>query len=270
MIEPILKWVGGKRWLVNDLSQMPEVQAADRIVEPFAGALAVSLGLGARRVLANDLNSTLMGLHRGLKTGKQFDLLMTPNHKRYYRYRNRFNVLIKQDPSSWECAQLFYYLNKTGYNGLCRYNRDGGYNVPVGSYSKVDYDLDTDAYRKQFRQWVFKSGDFSKLVIKSGDFVFVDPPYHETFSSYNAESFDWNDQERTALWASQLEVPVVCTNSSTKPILRLYTDLGFDVRYISAPRRVSSNGNRDAAVEMIAFKNCEPLELKKCRMKCKT
>lgn len=269
-MQPFIKWAGGKRWLVNDLEPIVKQTGATRLVEPFCGALGVSLGLEFERVLANDMNPALIGLYRGIKRGEQMSLHMTPNAKRFDRYRRKFNKLYREDPYSWETAQLFYYLLKCCFNGLCRFNKSGEFNVSLGSYTKVDYGLNTESYRKMFRRWVFKSGDFTKLKIDASDFILIDPPYDDGFVSYTEHGFDWVDQERTAVWAASHGVPVVCTNAATERILRLYTDLGFDVRYIEAPRRISSDGDRNAAQEMIAFKNCEPIEgLKKCRMRPK-
>lgn len=266
-MQPLIKWAGGKRWILPTLEPLIEDISPRRIVEPFCGALGLSLGLEARHVLANDINPSLIGLYRGIKRGETFDLKMTLAKTRYAKYRKRFNRLYKTEPRSWECSQLFYYLLKSCFNGLCRFNGRGEFNVSLGSYSQVNYEVDVDQYQNLFANWSFKCGDFTRLDIKSGDFVFVDPPYDDTFSSYSEHKFDWNDQQRVADWSARLGQPTVVTNNATSRICRLYTDLGFEVRYIDAPRRIARNGNRDAAREMIAFKNCEPIGgLKKCRM----
>src|SRR5262249_33068088 len=141
-----------------------------------------------------------------------------------------------------EAAQLFYYLNRTCFNGLCRFNRGGEFNVPFGQYQRVKYARDFHAYQKLFRRWQFTNRDLAKIPIESSDFVYADPPYDVEFTTYSAGGFSWDDQVRTAELLAKHRGPVMLSNQATKRILSLYTRLGFDLRTLDAPRRISCNG----------------------------
>src|SRR3954454_17835675 len=117
-LRPPLKWAGGKRWLVPHLRPMWERFSDRRLVEPLCGGLAVSLALRPKRALLNDLNPHNVNFYRGLKRGLCLNIDMANEEGLYYRSRQRFNQLIdcgEQDTN--EAAQLFYCLNRTGYNG---------------------------------------------------------------------------------------------------------------------------------------------------------
>src|SRR5215210_4693629 len=121
-LRPPLKWAGGKRWLVPHIKPLWERAGGDarRLVEPLCGGLAVALALRPQRALLNDLNPHNVNFYRWLKRGLELDLPMANEPGMYYRYRERFNALIESgQPDSLEAAQLFYYLNHAGYNGLC-------------------------------------------------------------------------------------------------------------------------------------------------------
>ena len=97
--------------------------------------------------------------------------------KLFYAHRRRFNQLVKEDRAQTaEAAQLFYYLNRTCFNGLCRFNQRGEFNVPFGRYKTVNYASDFKAYRNLLRRWSFTDTDIEKLAIKPDDFIYADPP----------------------------------------------------------------------------------------------
>jgi DNA adenine methylase len=112
-------------------------------VEPFCGGLAVALGLAPNKALLNDINPHLLNFYHWLQRGLSISLEMTNEKDLYYQYRARFNALIKEEKAnSQEAAELFYYLNRTGYNGLCRFNQKGEFNVPFGRYRRINYQRD--------------------------------------------------------------------------------------------------------------------------------
>ena len=132
-LRPPLKWAGGKRWQLPHLRPLWAAHSSRRLVEPFCGGLAVTLGLSPRRALLNDVNPHLVNFYRHLKRGLTISLVMTNNEPQYYAHRVRFNELLENGGAGGqEAAGLFYYLNRTGYNGLCRFNQKGGFNVPFG------------------------------------------------------------------------------------------------------------------------------------------
>lgn len=260
-LSPPLKWAGGKRWLLPRLSVTWGTNSYRRLVEPFVGGCAVALGLQPERALLNDRNPHLISFYEWLRYGldpRRAGVSFINDQGVYYANRSRFNELVKAGKAhSAEAAALFYYLNRTGFNGLCRFNADGLFNVPFGLYKTIKY-RDAAAfadYRQALHGYNFLSADFEQLAVLKTDFIYADPPYDVEFTSYAAGGFDWDDQVRLAKWLARHPGPVVASNQATKRVLQLYRSLHFRVTTVAAPRRISCNGNRDPAREMLAFRN---------------
>jgi DNA adenine methylase len=254
-LRPPLKWAGGKRWLLPHLRPLWEQHGGGRLVEPLCGGLAVALGLRPERALLNDVNPHNINFYRWLKRGLYLgpDFKMENDERLYYAHRTRFNQLIvRGQADSYEAASLFYYLNRTGYNGLCRFNQRGEYNVPFGRHSTINYVRDFAGYVDALSGWEFTVGDFGSVALEPSDFVYADPPYDVEFTQYTKEAFDWGRQVRLAKWLAAHPGPVVLSNQATGRIKALYTDLGFDLEFREAPRMISCNGDRTKATEVIA------------------
>ena len=255
-VRPPLKWAGGKRWQVQHLTAYWERFKTNRLVEPFCGGLAVTLGLLPERALLNDINPHVINFYRQLKKGLVITTPMSKTETKYYAARNRFNRLLDNGQSQTpEAASLFYYLNRTGYNGLCRFNASGGFNVPFGRYKTINYRTDFLEYKSVFAAWEFTSTDFDKIPLQSGDFVYADPPYDVEFTTYSQGGFGWTEQERAARWLAKHDGPVVLSNQATKRIKDMYSDLGYTLRFLDAPRRISCTGDRTPAKELLALRN---------------
>lgn len=255
-VSPPLKWAGGKRWLVPVLREIWELHSARRLVEPFCGGLAVALGLSPEESLLNDINPHAINFYQWLRRGLTARLEMRNDETWYYKCRERFNALVCAGKGgSKQAAELFYYLNRTGYNGLCRFNRQGEFNVPFGRYSKINYTKDFTRYRDILSNWQFQVSDFEELAIKSHDFIYADPPYDVEFTSYSKEGFCWEDQKRLAKWLAHHAGPVVISNQATERIVALYTELEFEIRFLEAPRMISCTGDRTKAQEVLAVRN---------------
>jgi len=258
-LAPPLKWAGGKRWLVPLLLPYWERHARRRLVEPFVGGLAVALGLKPERALLNDTSAHLIFFYRWLQKGLDFEKLgVTFENKAsvFARNRSRFNDLIATGKAETaEAAALFYYLNRTGYNGLCRFNNRGYFNVPFGRYKKIPYRKNLLDYRSVLRDYEFTTGDFEKLPIRKDDLIYADPPYDVEFTQYAPGGFSWHDQMRLVKWLGAHAGPVIASNqATTKRVCILYEKHGFKITILPAPRRISCDGNRDDALEMLATK----------------
>jgi DNA adenine methylase len=254
--KPPLKWAGGKRWLVPHLIPLWDRYRIRRLVEPLCGGLAVSLGLAPGRALINDLNSHTINFYSCLKRGLRIPLEMHNDPACFYEQRSRFNQLIRENKADTvEAAGIFYYLNRTCYNGLCRFNSRGEFNVPFGRYKKLIYKTDFTEYVSAFAEWDFTCVDFSKLALRHDDFVYADPPYDVQFTSYSKDVFKWDDQVRLARWLAQHPGPVVLSNQATDRIRELYQDFGYTVRSLTAPRMINSTGDRTPAKEVLATRN---------------
>jgi DNA adenine methylase len=252
---PPLKWAGGKRWLIPHLRPLWEPYRERRLVEPLCGGLAVAMGLRPARALLNDISPHAWNFYRWVKRGLVIELPMRNEAALYYAYRERFNRLIADGGAkNAEAASLFYYLNRTCYNGLCRFNSRGEFNVPFGRYGTINYRRDFSAYRAEFAQWEFTSGDFARVELEPDDFVYADPPYDVEFTRYAKEDFGWEDQERLAGFLARHPGPVLISNQATPRIVELYRSEGFELHFLEAPRRISCKERRPAA-EVLASRN---------------
>jgi DNA adenine methylase len=253
---PPLKWAGGKRWQVPVIRHIWTPHQHRRLVEPFCGGLAITLALEPARALLNDANPHLINFYRWLQRGLQVDLAMENREQLFYAHRRRFNQLLAEgQDDSIEAAGLFYYLNRTGFNGLCRFNRSGQFNVPFGRYSRIRYVRDFSEYRDAFARWTFSSVDLEAVPLDDRDFVYADPPYDVEFTQYARARFTWDDQVRTAIRLSRHPGPVVLVNQATPRIETLYRKLGYAVRFLTAPRRISNTGDRTPAREILGTRN---------------
>jgi DNA adenine methylase len=253
---PPLKWAGGKRWQVAHVLPHWRRAGRRRLVEPFAGGLAVALGLMPERAWLNDVNAHLVNFYTWLKRGLVIDEVFENDERAYYRNRDRFSRLIERGRGDTaEAAGLFYYLNRTGYNGLCRFNRSGRFNVPFGRYATINYRYDFTAFAATFENWSFTNLSFRDLALEDDDFVYADPPYDVEFTAYSTGGFDWSDQQATARWLAAHRGPVVLSNQATPRVMDLYRSLGFATTTFEAPRRISCTGDRSPALEVLATRN---------------
>jgi DNA adenine methylase len=255
-LPPPLKWAGGKRWQIPYLKKYWAQECHRRLVEPFCGGLAVTLGLVPSQALLNDVNPHLVSFYRWLKRGFSISIEMSNDEGRFYEHRSRFNELLKAGKyATKEAASLFYYLNRTGYNGLCRFNRSGQFNVPFGRYKTINYKRNFGTYKQILKTWQFENVPFDQVSLAPDDFVYADPPYDVEFTQYSQDGFDWDDQVKTAEWLSKHPGPVILSNQATARIIELYSRLGFQLLFLQAPRRISCTGDRTPAAEVLALLN---------------
>jgi DNA adenine methylase len=256
VMSPPLKWAGGKRWQLPHLRKFWDRENHRRLVEPFCGGLAVALGLQPEQALLNDANPQLINFYEWLKRGLRISIEMANDAELFYEHRDRFNQLLRAGKGGTrEAASLFYYLNRTGYNGLCRFNRSGEFNVPFGRYANINYRRSFVDYRPLFKTWEFSRAGFDQILLRPDDFVYADPPYDVVFTQYSKGGFSWDEQVRTAEWLAKHRGPVVLANQATPRIMKLYRGLGYKLVKLSAPRRISCTGDRTDAKEVLALRN---------------
>ena len=264
-VRPFLKWAGNKYRLLDRIQQhLPE---GKRLIEPFVGSGALFLNSDYDRYLLADSNIDLINLYNIIKKEGAdfieycqgfFDEAQNTSEV-YYQYRLEFN---STDDVRRKSA-LFIYFNRHGYNGLCRYNSKGGFNVPFGRYKKPYFPADEMLYfHHKAKKATFKHQDFEKIIdkAKAGDVIYCDPPYvplsdSANFTSYSAGGFDLKQQHRLAEMADESllrGIPVLISNHDTKLTRKIYktasTKKFFDVR-----RFISCNGQkRNSASEVLA------------------
>jgi DNA adenine methylase len=201
-MNPVLKWPGGKRWLIPNLLPLIPLQYG-RYFEPFLGGGALFFALRPKRAQLSDTNAELISFYKTLKQNWRTVLSRTKEHKNdeatYYQMRStEFGDEIDR-------AARFLYLNKTAFNGLHRTNSQGKFNVPFGNNrrSTVPAPGLAAGAARSLRSAKLLCLDFEVACenVERNDFVFFDPPYtvaHENngFIKYNSSLFTWEDQER--------------------------------------------------------------------------
>ncbi|WP_370559685.1 DNA adenine methylase [Edwardsiella tarda] len=241
----ILKWAGNKTAIMAQLrAHLPEGQ---RLVEPFAGSGAVMMNTDYPAYLLADINPDLINFYRVVRD--QCDWLIQVGRglfaepvsaETYYAIREEFNVSQALTPP-WRAA-YFLYLNRYGYRGLCRYNRNGRFNVPYGNYRAPYFpeaELRAFAVKAQRALLVCASYAETLSMLQVGDVVYCDPPYHGTFSQYHNGGFSEIDQCQLAgVLRRRVEqgYSVVVSNSDTPLIRSLYRD--FICHTIMVGRRI--------------------------------
>jgi len=168
----------------------------------------------------------------------------------FYGTRTLFNENVL---TPLQRAAAFIYLNKTCFNGLWRVNKAGAFNVPMGKYKNPAI-CNASALRAAAAALVraeFRSGDFALAVrdAVAGDFVYFDPPYHETFTAYTGDSFNEIQQRRLARLARELAdkgVHVLLSNSDTPLIREIYDGIRIDE--VQCGRAINANGAGRASV----------------------
>lgn len=264
-MKPFLKWAGGKFKLVEEFKR--HFPKGKRFIEPFLGSGAVSLNVDYPEYIANDFNPSLVALWQCVRSPEFIEYAETfftaKNNKEatYYRLRRQFNDNLRINRMTWETAALFLYLNKFGYNGLCRFNSSGEFNVPFGHKTKVPGfpRVEMEAARLLANKMKITSGDFRKVFedVRKGDVIYCDPPYaplSETahFTAYSTGGFTMQDQKDLAGCARDAALKGAVTfisNHDTPEIRRMY--VCSSIHEIMVQRNISCKGEKREKVKEI-------------------
>lgn len=210
---PILKWVGGKARLLPHL--LPLYTGQRKVIEPFFGGGALSFRLAAAnpglQVVANDMLEPVVGIYRAVRHDVEtfigeVEVYATPylacvgkdaRREFYYDVRRRYMCGDLDGP-----AVLFFML-WCAYSGLYRTGKThpGRFNTSHGfGLEKPDF-FHADRLRTAagaMATWQFTSSDFEAVLasVDADSFVFLDPPYRETYTGYTGEGFGEADQLR--------------------------------------------------------------------------
>ena len=268
-IVPFLKWAGGKRQLLDRISErMP--QNYNNYYEPFIGGGAVLFGLQPERALINDINESLINTYRIIATNpqtliecvKELDSKIGEDGKKYYYdLREHYNDKLMKKEFDVELASLFIFINKHCFNGLYRVNGKGLFNVPYNNSKRESIDeesiVEVSAYLKDV---TILAGDFEVACqgAGNGDFVFLDSPYAPlnptSFESYTKEGFDIESHKRLAKVFDELtDKGCYCmlTNHNTDFINSLYGNKGYKIDVVSVKRMINSDASKRIGEEVI-------------------
>ena len=248
-----LKWAGGKYPLLDDIKR--HLPKGECLVEPFVGAGSVFLNTDFSRYILADINSDLISLYNIVKmrtdeyvqAARELFVPETNCAEVYYQFREEFNK--SQDP--FRRAVLFLYLNRYGYNGLCRYNLRGEFNVPFGRYKKPYFpEAELYHFAEKAQNAFFYCESYADSMARADDasVVYCDPPYAPlsataNFTAYHTNSFTLEQQAHLAEIAEGLvecHIPVLISNHDTMLTREWYQRAKLHV--VKVRRSISSNG----------------------------
>ena len=264
-MKAFLKWAGGKSRAAEDIKKY--LVNGKRLVEPFVGSGAIFLTTTFEEYLLCDTNIDLINLYNNLKKSpdelleKTDEFFSSENNteSKFYEFREEFNALESKDIRK---SALFVYLNKHAFNGLCRYNRKGFFNVPYGRYKSPKCPLEEmQAFSVKAKFATFKCQDFEKTFKETmkGDVIYCDPPYvplsvTSSFTSYSKDDFDLRDQSRlakSAIASQSSGIRCVISNHDLDVTRKMYEM--SDIHEISVQRNIASkSSSRKKIKEIIA------------------
>ena len=257
-MKPLVKYRGGKsKEIPHLIKHIPQFNG--RYIEPFFGGGALYFHLEPKNAIINDINSKLISFYLGVKDNfellkselseienlyaihrKKFEELKSksPNERvndenepLYYQIRDMFNDLTEKKYSE---ALIYFFINKTAYSGMIRYNSKGEFNVPYGRYANLNTSLVTKAHHNLLNRTEIYNLDYSEIfsMAEKDDFMFLDPPYDCVFSDYgNVELKDgFNEKNHTELANKykQLECKALMVIGRTPLIEKLYGEMIVD------------------------------------------
>lgn len=274
--KPFVKWVGGKRQLLQqfrDMDLYPPFGFNPKTAtyfEPFAGGGAMFFDLLPKKAVLSDMNLELVKTYNVIKNDvnaliKKLKEHQKKNNKEYFLKIRAQDVGKLSDVN---IAARFIYLNRTGFNGLYRVNKSGGFNVPFAGNKnplicdKVNLKKAHDAMKKT----TILHQDYKKVLqkAKKGDFVYFDPPYYpinktSAFTSYTKEGFLENEQAElrdTFVELHKRGCFVMLSNSDTKFINNLYSNLdGIKIYKVFAGRAINSKASGRGKIKEVVVIN---------------
>ncbi|MDR1642575.1 MAG: DNA adenine methylase [Clostridiales bacterium] len=270
---PVLKWVGGKRQLMDSLIPLLPKKIGT-YCEPFLGGGAMLFKLAPRVAIASDINAELMRVYKVIK--EDVDALIKElegyenTKSAYYAVRN-----IDRDATRYEelpdvtKASRVIFMNKTCYNGLYRVNSSGNFNAPYGFYPNPNIVNEValrtlSAYLNSCDVTLRCQGYEKTLAcLPEGSFAYLDPPYDPVsesanFTSYSRDKFSREDQVNLKLCCDRLHEcghKFMLSNSATNFIKELYA--GYNITIVKANRYVNVDSSKRGKVDEVVVRNYE-------------
>ncbi|MBQ6944779.1 MAG: DNA adenine methylase [Ruminococcus sp.] len=273
LVAPVLKWVGGKRQLLDTFAPL----LPKRIIsycEPFIGGGAMLFHLQPKTAYVNDINSDLILVYNVIKNDVESLINTLSEFKNesefFYSVRDWDRSKKKYDSlTDVERAARIVYLNKTCFNGLYRVNNAGEFNSPFGSYKNPNI-VNAPVLRAVSSYFNtadvrLTSTDYYEILkdIPKGTFVYLDPPYDpisdtSNFTGYSKGGFSREEQIRLRDCCDELTkrgIKFMLSNSSTDFIRDLYSD--YNIQIVQAKRAINSNASKRGNVDEVVVRNYE-------------
>lgn len=272
LIQPFLKWAGGKRQLIPQMEKYLKKIKYTSYYEPFIGGGSILFYLQPTKAIVNDYNKDLIECYKCIK--ENYDELIEKleeyesknNEEDFYKIRE-FDR--KEEYKSWtsvERSARLIYLNRTCYNGLFRLNSSGQFNTPFGKYKNPN--ICNKPILKALHEYFinneieFRHGDFEKCCedVPKGSLVYFDPPYDQfdnqvNFVGYTENGFSRKDQERLKKLCDKLidnGCTVIISNSATPFVKELYGDKSkYTIHILMAKRNINSNAKKRGEIQEV-------------------
>lgn len=259
-MNPVLKYRGGKS---REIPRFEKYIPHDfnRYIEPFLGGGAVYFHLEPEKAILNDINERLMtfysqirdqyplmrhqldelqsayeqnqAAYRELKAQAPDQRVPNANEAMYYRMRELYN----HPDGAYLSGALYFFINKTAYSGMIRYNNQGEYNVPYGRYPNLNTQLITNRHSALLRRAELYNLDYHFIfeMAREDDFMFLDPPYDCVFHDYGnidaLNDFDEAEHRRLAADYKKLPCKALMIIGKTELTESLYKDYIVDEYY---------------------------------------
>lgn len=274
LVTPFLKWVGGKRQLMNSIMEaMPKNMKNSTYVEPFIGGGAVLFHLQPKNAVINDFNSELINVYNIIKENVDeliIDLKKHRNDSEYFYYIRSLDRSVEfLGINKIERASRLIYLNKTCYNGLYRVNNAGEFNSPFGKYKNPNIVNEpvlraVSAYLNSNNVQIC-SGDYTDILnrLDKKSFVYLDPPYHPLSESSNFTGYiqgGWNTVEQIRLREACDEldnkgIKFLLSNSSSEFIKDQYKK--YNITTVKAIRSINVDAGKRGEIDEFLIRNYE-------------
>jgi DNA adenine methylase len=272
ILSPVVKWVGGKRQLLDDIIPLlPDYFST--YVEPFVGGGALLFEIQPKKAIVNDLNHELINLYKVIKDNPNELLSLLEEHELnnseeyFYQIRALDRSESYNEMSDIEKAARIIYLNKTCYNGLFRVNQSGQFNSPYGKYKNPNIVnkpvVLAMANYFQNNNITLLNGDYKMALkkLRKGAFVYFDPPYmpissSSSFTGYTENGFDKKQQIELKEECDKLNsrgIKFLLSNSDHPFIRDLYKD--YEIITVRAKRSINSNSNKRGEINEVLVRN---------------
>jgi|SRR5699024_1633109 len=274
ILSPILKWVGGKRQLLDDIRPLIPSKIST-YVEPFVGGGAVLFDLKPKKAIINDFNEELINVYQVIRDlpDELLSYLEVHDSKNCSEYFYKIRALDRNNSysklSNTERASRIIYLNKTCYNGLFRVNQAGQFNTPYGKYKNPNI-INKPAIKAMSTYFnnnniKIMQGDYRMALkgLRKGAFVYFDPPYlpissSSSFTGYTEGGFSLQEQESLKEQCDILNkkgIRFLLSNSEHEFIKDLYKD--YNISIVKAKRAINSKGNKRGEINEVLIRNYE-------------
>lgn len=274
--KPFVKWVGGKRQLLKQFRELNLYPPEDfdpinsTYFEPFVGGGAVFFDLLPQKAELSDWNNELVMTYNIIKSNVEKLIQSLKKHKYGKEYYLEIRAKKIEDLTDLEIASRFVYLNRTGFNGMYRVNKSGGFNVPFGKYNNplICDEVNLRKVSKALQNVSIKYQDYKAILAEAqkGDFVYFDPPYFPvsktaSFTSYTANAF--LEKEQMELRDTFVDLHnkgcfVMLSNSDTDFINKIYTESNnkqIHIYKVSAGRAINSKASGRGKVSEVVITN---------------